>query len=649
MSFINSIWYGKGITAFLAKLPLLPFSGMFGIATAVRRAMYAHGLLKKEGPVVPVVVIGGITAGGTGKTPTCIALVKELQSRGFRPGVLSRGYKGQLTEFPSQVPLNCDPAIYGDEPSLIRAATKVPVVVDPVRSRGADYLAGLGVDVIILDDGLQHYALDRDVEICVLDGSRMLGNGHLMPAGPLRESLWRLKTVDSVVVTGAIAHLGYFPMILKQSSLDPVNSNSHESLVPGAQVCAFSGIGNPDRFYKTLEDYGFIIKKTVDVGDHNRASLDTLKELSSELPVVMTAKDAIKYRKEIEEHNLYNIFVLNVQAQLSKQFFDDVVSKIKQSSYKVAERRRKRERNGYTLERVKAIEVVKPDNADKEIARDSYRSLNSRAVIKSIINDKKGSISAMDLYRAEKNAAISALDAVSEKKSSEDNLNHSLTSESGQHVLRAKLSAEELRKEMQQHKPHQETDKETELHQDKEDKIQSSLVKNQDLMSDHHGKAKLNESNIQSIDESSDESGEHDSLVEETRNESKTLRKQIKSRIDRHEAANLYKLEVANDSSETDSYESQNIDAVSQISVKTGTDADDMVDVVSEVGDKATTNYSEHDSDEVRGASEHTTSSRSWKSSRKFEDNGKDIFGKKEKPKTFDPQALPRELRRKSK
>lgn len=299
--------------------------------------------------------------GGTGKTPVCIALVKELSARGFNPGILTRGYKSHCKSVPCQVPLAGEPSIYGDEPCLMRRETRAPVVIDPDRARGADYLAGLGVDVIIADDGLQHYALDRDVEICVLDGSRMLGNGHLLPAGPLREAKWRLKTVDSIVVSGAVAHLGYFPMRLKQTSLSPLNLNSHEVLEPRSKICALAGIGNPDRFFKTLEDCGFVVTQKVEVGDHGRISLERLKKLADTMPVVMTAKDAIKYQNEVTQENLGNIFVLNVAASLSKQFYDDVVNKIKQSNYKVAQRRKQREAKGYVLEKVEAVDQVEPE------------------------------------------------------------------------------------------------------------------------------------------------------------------------------------------------------------------------------------------------------------------------------------------------
>lgn len=400
LSFIDTLWYGKGLSAALLRVPLLPFSALFGLVTSVRRSLYTQGYLKSTGPVVPVVVVGGVTVGGTGKTPIVIALVNELTERGFNPGVLSRGYKAKCDVFPSQVPMDCDPEIFGDEPSLIRRSTGVPVVIDPVRTRGADYLAGLGVDVIITDDGLQHYALDREVEICVLDGTRMLGNGCLLPAGPLREGEWRLSSVNSIVVSGAVAHLGHNPMMLRPSAITALNPDNPKQLEERGEVTAFCGIGNPSRFYKTLEDCGFVVVKKVEVGDHNKMPFDKLRELASERTVIMTAKDAIKYRKEAKESSLDNVFVLNVAAQLSKHFFDDIVSKIKLSLHRVEQRRRRREEAGYVLQKVEGIEdygiKADADYITKTAARLSAEMQNAelaKARLKAALRaDKEGPV-----------------------------------------------------------------------------------------------------------------------------------------------------------------------------------------------------------------------------------------------------------------
>ena len=349
---------------------------------------------------MPVVVVGGVTVGGTGKTPIVIALVNELTERGFNPGVLSRGYKAKCDVFPSQVPMDCDPEIFGDEPSLIRRSTGVPVVIDPVRTRGADYLAGLGVDVIITDDGLQHYALDREVEICVLDGTRMLGNGCLLPAGPLREGEWRLSAVNSIVVSGAVAHLGHNPMMLRPSAITALNPDNPKQLEERGEVTAFCGIGNPSRFYKTLEDCGFVVVNKVEVGDHKKMPFDKLRELASERTVIMTAKDAIKYRKEAKENAIENVFVLNVAAQLSKHFFDDIVSKIKLSLHRVEQRRRRREEAGYVLQKVEGIEdygiKADADYITKTAARLSAEMQNAelaKARLKAALRaDKEGPV-----------------------------------------------------------------------------------------------------------------------------------------------------------------------------------------------------------------------------------------------------------------
>lgn len=296
--------------------------------------------------------------------------------------------------------MDCDPEIFGDEPSLIRRSTGVPVVIDPVRTRGADYLAGLGVDVIITDDGLQHYALDREVEICVLDGTRMLGNGCLLPAGPLREGEWRLSAVNSIVVSGAVAHLGHNPMMLRPSAITALNPDNPKQLEERGEVTAFCGIGNPSRFYKTLEDCGFVVVNKVEVGDHNKMPFDKLCELASERTVIMTAKDAIKYRKEAKENAIENVFVLNVAAQLSKHFFDDIVSKIKLSLHRVEQRRRRREEAGYVLQKVEGIEdygiKADADYITKTAARLSAEMQNAelaKARLKAALRaDKEGPV-----------------------------------------------------------------------------------------------------------------------------------------------------------------------------------------------------------------------------------------------------------------
>ena len=440
MSFLNNLWYGKTLSGYLLQLPLLPFSGLFAVMAAARRSFYANGLCHKSGPVVPVVVVGGLTVGGTGKTPICIALAQELQARGFKPGILTRGYKSHCPSFPCQVPLTGTPQVYGDEPCLMRRATKLPVVIDPKRSRGADYLAGLGVDVIITDDGLQHYALDRDVEICVLDGSRMLGNGHLLPAGPLREAKWRLKTVDCIVVSGAVAHLGHYPMRYKQTSITPLNPDSHEVLEPQSKICALAGIGNPDRFFKTLEDCGYVVAQKVELGDHGSISLDKLKKLAQTKPVIMTAKDAIKYQGAALDDSLNNIFVLNITAQLSKQFYDDVVNKIKQATYKVAQRRKQRETKGYTLTPIEPVDAPEPISAEPELTTTDTAPMDE-ATIPPVVSAAPDGAAADDLGK-EMTETIPEDDPVEEVRADDAHTNSEIETAEPEPAVEAESAAQ---------------------------------------------------------------------------------------------------------------------------------------------------------------------------------------------------------------
>lgn len=605
MSFLNNIWYGRNITSFLLQLPLLPFSSLFGVAAAARRAFYANGLCKSEGPVVPVVVVGGITVGGSGKTPICIALVKELRARGFNPGVLSRGYKAKGAQFPAQVPLDADPVIYGDEPCLIRRETGAPVVIDPQRNRGADYLVGLGVDLIITDDGLQHYALDRDVEICVLDGARMLGNGHLLPAGPLREARWRLKTVDTVVVSGAVAHLGYFPMVLKQSSIVPLNLRSHEVLQPKSRVIALAGIGNPDRFYKTLEDCGFTVAERVDVGDHDRIDYERLAALASKGPVVMTSKDAIKYQSEAARNNLSNVFVLNVTAHLSKQFYDDVVGKVKQSRSRVEKRLNEREKAGYIrpeIDLVDSLEEVAEHNARWAAI---HANTNPSPAAAPMTPDTAPAIAPEDLERDADNPDAhydSGAESVHSEYSAHDSYENGMSSSNANN-------------------------------DSAHDGVHDGAHQCDDAHhGDDDGEGKEHKSLKKSLKSKSSRSGDDDSS----------------DSPDSAEEQNLTETSTtgaASNATGADSSSSSRSDAVM------GDDADDNQSDQTDKDDKADTagqsdNAASSAAGEAKGSDSSVCESINDHRSVKAHDDGKDIFSLKKQRRDFDPDALPRELKR---
>ncbi len=317
---IERIWYGKDNLCYCAlSFALLPFSALFSVISAHRRRAYHDGKKASTAPKVPIIIVGGITVGGSGKTPLSIALLKLLKSQGYSPGLISRGYKGQSKTYPLLVETDTDAATCGDEPLLIKLnlLNDAQIMVDPVRARGAQALADLGCDVILSDDGMQHYALKRDAEIVVADGVRLFGNERLMPAGPLREGLWRLETVDMLVLNGGVKNIAYahrFNLIPSQPK--PLNDSTKEKLPDKAKIYALSGIGNPERFHNTLRSLGFEIIKSIEPGDHHSISSEELSRNALEYPVVMTAKDAVKYRN----CKISNLFVLDVEAHLDDNF-----------------------------------------------------------------------------------------------------------------------------------------------------------------------------------------------------------------------------------------------------------------------------------------------------------------------------------------
>jgi tetraacyldisaccharide 4'-kinase len=241
-----------------------------------------------------VVVVGNLTVGGTGKTPLVIALTQWLCAEGLRPGVVSRGYGGSATE-PRRVTVADEASVVGDEPLLIARATGVPVAIGRRRAAAGRLLAG-EVDVILCDDGLQHYALRRDLEIAVLDGARQLGNGRLLPAGPLREGPARLGSVDHVVVNGRGGPSGSLHMELVLGEAVQLTDGERRPLAAfaGAPVHAVAGIGHPERFFAALSAAGLAVTGTA-FADH-APYLGGEFEFGDGLPVLMTDKDAVKYQ-----------------------------------------------------------------------------------------------------------------------------------------------------------------------------------------------------------------------------------------------------------------------------------------------------------------------------------------------------------------
>lgn len=277
---------------------LLPLSALYAYLTRARRQRLQARAVRLP---VPVIVVGNISVGGTGKTPLAIWLVEHLREWGWQPGVISRGYGGRAPSYPWRVTARSRPSECGDEPLLIAQRTGVPVVVGPDRVAAARALiAGGSVDVIVSDDGLQHYRLARNLEICVIDGARGLGNGHVLPAGPLREAPSRLNEVPLVVVNGRVdfplAHEGRIDLQLRATDAEPLQNGAPLRLdrLRGQRVHALAGIGHPQRFFDMLRGRG------IDViahpfPDHHAFVGQDIHFLDS-LPVLMTEKDAIKCR-----------------------------------------------------------------------------------------------------------------------------------------------------------------------------------------------------------------------------------------------------------------------------------------------------------------------------------------------------------------
>ncbi len=298
---LQRMWYGNSAWRFL----LLPVSLIFTAIVSLRRWLYQTDVLKSYRMSVPVVVVGNITVGGTGKTPVTIWLAQELKIRGHNPGIVSRGYGGKVGHTPIEATARSNPDIVGDEAILIAVRTRCPVFVHPDRVAAAEAAIVSGVDVIIADDGLQHYRLGRDYDIAVLDGLRGTGNGLLLPAGPLREPLERLQLVDWVLVQteGQDVDVPFLRRLADRSSsaftlvpkpMRDLNGVSSRPLgeFSGKTVHAVAAIGNPTRFFRMLESHGMRVIPHA-YRDHLQLTVKHLT-FGDGLPIVMTEKDAVK-------------------------------------------------------------------------------------------------------------------------------------------------------------------------------------------------------------------------------------------------------------------------------------------------------------------------------------------------------------------
>jgi len=321
-------WYRSATWLHLLR----PLAWLFAIGSSIRRIVLSK---QAKSFSVPVIIVGNLTVGGTGKTPLLIAIAYYLMQQGYRPGIVSRGYRAQVRHFPKIV-LSTDTAqAVGDEPYCLARATHCPVVIDPRRVRGVQYLLDqFNCTVILSDDGLQHYALHRDIEIVVIDGERRFGNGYCLPAGPLREPLSRLNSVDFQVVNGVDEHKDHFKQeggkeyAMTLQPLHWVNLKTQEvralsDLSRISPIQAVAGIGNPDRFFKLVRSLGYSIQ-TRAFSDHYPYGPADFKSFGNQT-ILMTEKDAVKCEFFAQPDWWY----LAVVSTLEPRFWEDILLKLR--------------------------------------------------------------------------------------------------------------------------------------------------------------------------------------------------------------------------------------------------------------------------------------------------------------------------------
>ncbi len=308
---IERIWSGRSPLWLL----LWPLSLIYGAVSSLIRLSYQRGWRKSWRAPVPIVVVGNLTAGGNGKTPVAIWLVQALQRRGLKVGVVSRGYGGKAERYPLLVNGDTPTAQAGDEPVLIAQRSGAPVAVAPKRRAAVEaLLASQPLDLIVTDDGLQHYALQRDREIVVVDGARRFGNGWWLPAGPMRERASRLQQVDAVIVNGGEAQPGEIAMTLRPGQAVNLLSQRRAPLADLNNVVAMAGIGHPPRFFATLKQHGVTPVSEIAFADHHAYSQQELAQLLTDGQILlMTEKDAVKCRGFAQP----NWWYLPVEAELS--------------------------------------------------------------------------------------------------------------------------------------------------------------------------------------------------------------------------------------------------------------------------------------------------------------------------------------------
>ena len=329
MKRLDHYWYSQNPIAWL----LLPLSWLFCIVAVLRRLMYVKHMLPTYSMPVPVIIVGNISVGGTGKTPLLIALSDYLAQNGYKPGVISRGYGSEVTgEY--ALSANDDADSCGDEPVLIHRRTGRPVVIGRDRVAAAKkLLAEYDCDVILSDDGMQHYRLNRDIELAVVDTQRKFGNGFCLPAGPLREPVSRLNKATMVVYHGDCTDKYHFTLQFGDAfNLDTAERKKLESFVPDT-IHAVAGIGHPERFFTQLRAMGLNIIEHA-FPDHHKYTGSDL-DFPDDAPILMTEKDAVKcmpqYPAAKSGDENRNIWAVPVNAVISDHLGSDLIAQFRPS------------------------------------------------------------------------------------------------------------------------------------------------------------------------------------------------------------------------------------------------------------------------------------------------------------------------------
>lgn len=315
MKSLDHYWYQPGITGIFLVALLLPLSALYCLVSNIRRKLYQLNIKKSFTASVPVVIVGNIVAGGSGKTPLLISLCDYVSKKGYRPGVVSRGYGGNFTGV-KQLTSSDQAQQVGDEPLMIFQRCHVPVVVAADRVAAINcLLKNNQCDIVFSDDGLQHYRMRRDIEIAVVDATRRFGNGFCLPAGPLREQTSRLEEVDLVVYNGsnvdAPSDCFYTLQMTELTQLNGKNSRDLSSFIKQGRIHVVAGIGHPSRFFKQLTENGMDIIEHA-FADHHQYQQHDFSDWHTEC-IIMTEKDAVKCR----QLTLPDAWVLSVNAEFS--------------------------------------------------------------------------------------------------------------------------------------------------------------------------------------------------------------------------------------------------------------------------------------------------------------------------------------------